>query len=32
VSGLEDGMILLTVGQAFVDAGDTVNYALGDNS
>jgi multidrug efflux system membrane fusion protein len=32
VSGLEDGMVLLTVGQAFVDAGDTVNYALGDNS
>ena len=32
VSGLEDEMILLTVGQAFVDAGDTVNYALGDNS
>ncbi len=32
VSGLQDGMILLTVGQAFVDAGDTVNYALGDNS
>lgn len=31
VSGLEDGMILLTVGQAFVDEGDTVNYALGDN-
>ncbi len=31
VSGLEDGMVLLTVGQAFVEAGDAVKYALGDN-
>ena len=32
VSGLEDGMILLTVGQAFVEKGDAVNYSLGDGS
>ncbi len=31
VSGLREGMILLTVGQAFVEAGDAVNYSLGDN-
>ena len=32
VSGLEDGMILLTVGQAFVETGDAVNYSLGSGS
>jgi len=25
-------MILLTVGQAFVEKGDAVNYSLGDGS
>jgi hypothetical protein len=25
-------MILLTVGQAFVETGDAVNYSLGDGS
>ncbi len=30
VSGLKNGMILLTVGQAFLDEGDAVNYALDD--
>ncbi|MEL0099771.1 MAG: efflux RND transporter periplasmic adaptor subunit, partial [Opitutae bacterium] len=28
VSGLDDGDILLTVGQAFVNSGETVNYQL----
>jgi len=28
VSGLKDGMVLLTVGQAFVEAGDAVTFAL----
>jgi len=32
VSGLADGMILLTVGQAFVEAGDPVMHKLGDAS
>ena len=32
VSGLADGMILLTVGQAFVEAGDPVTHKLGDAS
>ncbi len=30
VSGLKNGMILLTVGQAFLEEGEAVNYALGD--
>ena len=31
VSGLKNGMILLTVGQAFLEEGEAVNYALGDS-
>ena len=31
VSGLKDGMVLLTVGQAFVEAGDAIKYSLGNN-
>ena len=29
VSGLQDGMILLTVGQAFFESGDAVKYVIG---
>ena len=32
VSGLDDGTILLTVGQAFVSAGDAVTYSLASAS
>ena len=31
VSGLKDGMVLLTVGQAFVEVGDAIKYSLGNN-
>ena len=32
VSGLDDDTILLTVGQAFVSAGDAVTYSLASAS